>query len=387
MDTQKKHVLFIITKSNFGGAQRYVYDLATHLPPEYVSTVALGGTGTRGASTGSLKDMLEAKGIRTITIPHFMRDMSLMDDVQAFFELLTVVRREKPNILHVTSSKAGGIGAFAGRLCGVPRIIFTSHGLTFDESWRPWWQRMLIYLGTWCTILLSTHTIQISKDTYERAHKMPLVGKKVSLIHNGIEAPTFLSREEARQVLLPHTDSRTRDLPWIGSIAEYHPNKNLTILIEAVALLRTQGVDVRLILIGEDGDGRRALEETMRAHDVAERVHLLGRVSEASRYLKALDIFALPSRKEGLPYVLMEAGFAGIPCVVSNITGNTEIVTNNVSGVAVEATAEQFARTCNTLLTNHTLATHYGETLHEHVTTQFSVEHMLNDTVALYEKK
>src|SRR3989339_303916 len=141
-DTPVKKVLFIITKSNFGGAQRYVYDIATHLDKErFVPVVALGGTGEKHAPQGILQHLLEEKNIRIHSVKHFMRNMSFIQDVSAFFELLRILKKERPDVLHVTSSKAGGLGALAGRVAQVPTIIFTSHGLAYDEAWRPLLQR------------------------------------------------------------------------------------------------------------------------------------------------------------------------------------------------------------------------------------------------------
>jgi glycosyltransferase involved in cell wall biosynthesis len=394
-------ILYVITKSNFGGAQRYVYDLATHTAKNHDVLVALGGTGAQGAEPGSLRDKLEAGKIRTFVIPHFMRDMSLLDDMRACIELWRVVRTERPHVLHVTSSKAGGIGALVGRVHNLfarstphneggltsfigTRIIFTSHGLTFDETWRPRWQRALIYCFTWLTIFLSHRTIQISQDTFERARRMPFVGKKVSLVYNGIATPDFLPRVTARHTLAPTLEGQEDTMLWVGSIAEYHPNKNLTALIEAVALLHHAGTDVRLVLIGEECDGRNALEEVVRAHQIPHLVHLLGRVPDASRYLTALDVFVLPSLKEGLPYVLMEAGLAKLPVVVSDITGNREVVTHGVSGTVVEPTPKELARALRALHDTPKLCTQYGTALNTDVRNRFNIERMLKDTLATY---
>ncbi len=376
-------ILYVITKSNFGGAQRYVYDLATHLPQGYESVVALGGTGARSASPGTLKRTLEDAGVRTLVVPHFVRDMSLADDIRAFFELWHIVRTERPDVLHVTSSKAGGLGALVGRLCGLNRIVFTSHGLTFDEIWRPAWQRMLIYWFTWFTICLSTHTVLISTDTYTRARRMPFVKKKITLIHNGIEAPSFLEKGEARRFLLPTQPDSLYAAHWLGIIAELHPNKNISTLIDALAILTSRNSALHLVVIGE-GEERTRLEDQARASGVADRIHLVGYVRNAARYLTAFDFFTLPSLKEGLPYVLMEAGFAGLPCVVSNIPANTELVTHEQTGLVVKAAAEHLANAFEQLITTPELARTYGDALRSEVARKFNVNTMVRHTMRLY---
>ena len=135
--TARKKVLFLITKSNFGGAQRYVYDLATTLDAEkFEVVVALGGK-------GPLASLLEHAGIRTITIESLTRDISIKNELRFTFELWKIIHTERPHILHVNSSKAGAVGTLLGRVAFVPRVLFTAHGWAFNED-RPWWQKIII---------------------------------------------------------------------------------------------------------------------------------------------------------------------------------------------------------------------------------------------------
>lgn len=130
-DIQREKILFLITKSNWGGAQRYVYDLAVTLDKEqFEPIVVLGGDGV-------LKNMLEHAHIRTISIKTLQRDVSIKKEFAFANELRKIIKEEKPSVLHVNSSKAGGVGALIGRLTGVPRIIFTAHGWAFNEQDQP----------------------------------------------------------------------------------------------------------------------------------------------------------------------------------------------------------------------------------------------------------
>ncbi|HQT83078.1 MAG TPA: glycosyltransferase, partial [Candidatus Paceibacterota bacterium] len=192
-------VLLVITKSNWGGAQAYVHTLATELAREGAEVVvALGGTGAAGAAPGALATRLKNAGIRTIVVTAFMRDLSLLHEWRAFIELLGIIRRERPQVVHVNSSKAGGIGTLAARLARIPRIIFTSHGLAYDEARAPL-ARALIACATWITFCLAHRVIVLSKDNERRGKRLPFCGKKVTLIYNGIEPVAYCSREEARR--------------------------------------------------------------------------------------------------------------------------------------------------------------------------------------------
>jgi len=115
----KKKILFVITKSNWGGAQRYVYDIATNMPRDrFELVVAAGGDGV-------LIDKLKSAGIQTIAIRALDRDISIIKEILSFFSLLAIYRRERPSVIHANSSKAGGIAATAAWiykiLSGAPR--------------------------------------------------------------------------------------------------------------------------------------------------------------------------------------------------------------------------------------------------------------------------
>ena len=158
---QKLKILYLITKSNWGGAQKYVYELATRIPKDkFEVVVALGGTGKRKAPTGKLHELLTKGNIRTIVITSLSREMYFIGDVRSFFSILNVLRKEKPDVVHLNSSKAGGLGSFAGRLLGIQKIIFTAHGLAIHEE--RFGGRTFRFL-TWLTVLFATHTILITR--------------------------------------------------------------------------------------------------------------------------------------------------------------------------------------------------------------------------------
>jgi glycosyltransferase involved in cell wall biosynthesis len=127
---RKKKVTYVITKANWGGAQRYVFDLATHLPKEEFDVSVAYGV------EGKLAEELKRAGIVTHYIPALGRDVSFVKDTKSLLELFELFLKEQPDVVHLNSSKAGGVGALAARLTGVPKIVFTIHGLPEDEARR-----------------------------------------------------------------------------------------------------------------------------------------------------------------------------------------------------------------------------------------------------------
>lgn len=378
MDAKRK-VLLVVTKSNFGGAQRYVYDLATHLPRNAFEVAVAFGPDVDG-KPGRLSRLLNEKHIRTICIPELARDVNPLQDVHACRALARVLRTEQPDILHLNSSKAGGLGALAGRIAGIRRIIFTSHGLAFDEKRGPF-ARGAILLATWATMLLAHRTIAIANDTYERARLLPFLRKRLVLIHNGILTPHFLSKTDARKEIRTLDPSIPEDAQWIGSIGELHANKDYATAIEAMTFIESTA---HLVVLG-DGELHDSLVNHATALEVRDRVHFVGYVPEAARYLRAFDAFLLSSQKEGLPYVLLESGFGYLPVVASDIAGIRDIVLHNFTGLLVRpGNAFGFSEALEKVLADATLARTLSDELLKRVQKVFSLENMIERTARLY---
>jgi len=376
----KKKILFVVTKSNFGGAQRYVYDLATNLPPnEFEVAVAFGHA--PDGTPGRLVKKLVEKHIRTILVPELIRDISLLGDWRAYRALRTLFTKEKPDIVHLNSSKAGGLGALAARTCGIRTIIFTVHGWPFNEAASPA-SRFLRKLFSWLTAVLSTHTIVLSQNDFEQGKRFPFVYRTLHFIYNGIVTPSFLSKQDARKELRSIDPSIPEDSLWIGSVGELHPNKNYASAIDAIAFLES---DVHLVIIG-DGELRESLRARAQGKGVAGRVHLLGHIPDAAKYLRAFDCVVLPSEKEGLPYVLLEAGFAYMPVVASDIAGVRDIILHNFTGLLVPPNdVKGLAFALERVLRDATLSRSLSDELLKRIQKTFPLEKMIEKTIVLYD--
>lgn len=334
----RKKVLFVITKSNWGGAQRYVLDLATNLPPhDYEVVVAAGGTGEPDSAAGRLFQELEKLHIRTIHIHQLGRDVRARADWQSLRALSTIMAIEKPDIVHLNSPKAGGLGALAARIQRVPRIIYTAHG------W-PFWEkvslpiRIVRFLLSYITLILTHRVICISEADAHTMQNLPF-GKKIHVVQNGITPPSFLSREEARSKLFSEEEvaGHERDA-WVVSIGELNHNKNIETALTAVAEYNKNHTRRIYYTIIGTGEMETTLKQKATSLGIMNQVKFAGFVPEASRYLKGFHVFFLPSHKEGVPYVLLEAQAAGLPIVATRVGGIPEIHTQAM-GKLVEPTS------------------------------------------------
>ena len=368
----RKRVLYLITKTNFGGAQRYVHDLALEAHAAGYQVLVGGG------GDGELLKRLGTCGIETVSIQSLGRDVHLLDEIKAFFEIWSLIRRFRPDVVHLNSSKAG-IAALAARLSGVRTLLFTVHGWAWNED-RPLYQKILIAVMYFFTCVLCHKIIAVSHAAAKQARFLPIRKKNLVVIHNGVGVPHLLSRSEARKALLPESTNTF----WVGVIAELHPIKGLPTLIEAYEHFAPDFPRSELVLLGE-GQERSRLERQIRLEGVSGTTHLLGHVENAASYLAAFDVFVLPSRSEGLPYVLLEAGIAGVPVIATQVGGIPEIIEDGMTGILVPyGDRNALTEALESLGRNEALRTDLGARLKLKIGTDFSLERMCRETFALY---
>jgi len=372
---KKIKIIYGITKADWGGAQNYVYSLATSLPTDKYGVKVITG------AFGLLNEKLEKAGVETIALNYLGRDVNIWSDFISLLKLIKIFWQEKPDIIHLNSSKMGLLGAIAGRINRISKIIFTGHGWAFNED-RPSFQKKLIYLLHRITIILSHQTIAVSEQTKSQ------MGKKISVIRNGVSNIDFLVKDTARQKL--SKDANLSDI-WLGTVAELHKNKGLKYLIEAIHLLALEKENLtalpKLFIIGE-GERRQKLQERIDRYNLQNNIFLVGRIDEASRYLKAFDIFILPSVTEALPYAVLEAGQAGLPIIASAVGGIPEIITDMENGILVKPKEpDEIAKAITFFLKNPDKMALFGEKIKTKIESDFSQEKMLRETIALYDEK
>jgi glycosyltransferase involved in cell wall biosynthesis len=369
----RKRIIFVITKANWGGAQKNVYDLAVAARDANYEVLVACGT------EGELIERLKSAGISIQMVPGLGRDISLSGDPKAFLFLCELFHTFKPDIVHAHSSKAGLLATLAARITGVQQIIFTAHGWAFNES-RSWWQKIIFaffhLITVWCTDLV----ICVSKAVRHDISWVPFVKNKLTVVYNGIQEIKLIPKNSAREQLAPLVTEKT----WIGTLAELHHTKGLDIALRAFVSISKEFPDTKLIFIGE-GQAREKLIVLAKELGIYERVYFCGHVSNASSLLLALDIFLFPSRSEALGYAALEAGRAGLPVIASCVGGIPEIIEDDVSGILVSAEdIKGFEESLRKLLTNSQLRATLGNNLAQKVHAEFSQEQMIQKTLLLY---
>ena len=382
----QKSILYIITKSVWGGAAKYVYDLATHLPKsEFKVAVAAGGQGKFA------KKIAQAQ-IPYVEIANFQRQINFFREFFAFFEIVSLLFQLKPDIIHVNSSKAGGVVGVAAFIYRTLykiqntkykiQVIFTAHGWAFSED-RPKIQIILIKLFSRITALFYHQIICVSEYDRQTALKNKIApARKLKTIHNGIdfEAISFLPREEAQKKLLGRTSKLV-----IGTIAEWTKNKGLIYLIKATQTLKLKEEEFDVVLIGS---GENPDKEIMYNYDKKynlDNVRLIEFIENAASYLKAFDIFILPSLKEGLPYTILEAIAAKVPIIATNVGGIPEMIENNENGLLIQPKDPDIIRQkIEEIINNPQKSKSMTQKAKQKAEQKFGLDRMLKKTKQLY---
>lgn len=362
-------VFYFITKSNWGGAQQYVFDLAcASKKAGFFSMVYAGGS-------GRLFDALQKEGISTGKLRASERDINLGKDINLFFEIFEILKNEKPDVIHVNSSKIGGLGALAGRIAGVPKIIFTAHGWPFKEDVF-FVKRWAMWFLSWLTAMLSHKVIVPSRDDLMKGVSMTFVSNKMTYIPHGREIHGVLKKEEARRFLQSLLPIPTDKL-WFGINAELHPNKGYKYLLESFV-----DIDAYLVCMS-DGEEREVLLKQVKELGIKDKVFFLGFVPDGARYMSAFDIFILSSLKEGLPYVLLEAASLGLPTIATRVGGAPEIIGD--AGMLIPSkNSRELHDAMKEMMEDETKRTSFGIALRERSEKIYSFEEMVKKTIDLY---
>jgi len=383
----KKRILFVITQSEWGGAQQFLHTLVSNLDrTRYDIVFATGNSGN-----GLLVDALKKINIETRKLRYLKREISPSYDLRAISELRNLIKELEPNILFLNSSKAGIIGALAGKEFPGLKVIYRIGGWSFNDP-IPWFIRQLYILAEKYTAKFKDYIIVNNKHDFDQAKKLKIRPRqKLELIYNGVDPYKldFFEREEAKIKLASSLKQKQRNLLQsnlvIGTIANFYKTKGLTYLIQAAKIFYSQEKDSKAIFIVIGGGSEKNnLELEIKNSGLENKVLLAGALPNAHKYLTAFDIFVLPSVKEGFPWALLEAMSAKLPIVATNVGGNPEIIEDRRNGFLVKpAKPEEIATALKSLADSENLRREFGIQAHQTVLLKFDQKKMIEKIIGI----
>lgn len=355
-----------------------VYDLVSGLHDDKFCVEVACGIG------GGIEKMeqLKKRGIAVHRISRLVRGISPFDDFAAFWVLYSLIKKNNYDIVHCHTTKAGLIGRIAAKMAGTRRIYHTAHGWSFyNRDEYGWAESIMIFLER-LAAKCSTKIICVSSKNKEDAFQRKIFPEsKLYFIYDGINWDAPQDRYWARNELGANPSEI-----MFGMTARLTYPKDPLLLLKAIRELSFKYENIKLAIIG-GGQLLKDCRDFSKANRMENRVVFFGEKSpeKTRKLLCGMDIFVLVSKFEGVPISIIEAMYAGLPVIASNVGGVSEAVIDNETGFLTESgSLKELAKKMELLLVNPDLRKRMGRKGNEDAYTKFTLEAMVQSYEKLY---
>lgn len=268
-----------------------------------------------------LNEIAQREGVKTIAVP-MQRHISPIKDCISLIRLIRVLKRERPTIVHSITPKAGLLSMVAAKIAGVPIRIHTFTGLVFPTA-KGLKQKLLI-LTDKITCACATYIIPEGEGVKHDLETFGITSKPMQVLGygniKGVDITYFTPN--------PTPHDRFTFL-YIGRIAK---DKGITELVDAFSSLRE---NAELIIVGRLDNFDPIPKTTIKAIEQHPDIHMMPATNDVRPYYNQADCLILLSYREGFPNVVLEAGAMELPCIVTDINGSREIISNGHNGLIV----------------------------------------------------
>ena len=362
-------VLMLVNRLYVGGGERFLVGLATNLPPERWDVTVCATRRTED----TLVDELEEAGVRYVSL-----DRGGRLDVAAFGRLVSLLRRERPDILHAHMFSANLWGSMAGRLARTPVVV------AHEQTWSYEGQPVRRFLDGRVIGRLADRMVAVSTRDQERMIALEHVpAEKTLYIPNAFMPPQ--GERHVRDGDLRAELGIDPDAPVVGTLSVFRAQKAIDVLLDAFAIVSERLPEARLAL-----GGYGPMTEEWQAHaaelGIEERVHWLGKRTDGAVVLDGLDVAVMSSDFEGTPLFAFECMAARTPMVVTDVGGQRDIFESGTSALLVpRRDPAAMAGALETLLRDPDRRRAMADAAYDRLS-EFTVDRAVERVEALYEE-
>lgn len=283
-----------------------------------------------------LDEIARREGVRTVAVP-MSRPISPLKDLVSLVRLVAVFLRERPDMVHSITPKAGLLCMMAAWLCRVPVRVHTFTGLVFPTSQG--FKRKLLMLTDWITCACATHVVPEGRGVMDDLKCYGITRKPMSVLGYGnVRGVDMNHYSRTAEVMGEAQALRRTDVFTFVFVGRIVRDKGVEELVEAFELLQAKRPQVRLVLVGYFEQNLDPVsEDTLRKIKGNNSIECAGVQKDVRPWYAASDALVLPSYREGFPNVVLEGGAMGLPSIVTDINGSREIVTDGYNGLIVKA--------------------------------------------------
>ena len=326
---------------------------------------------------GDLTEQAELLGVKVHLIKELVRDIDFKNDIFSLLKLTKILKGIAPHIVHTHSSKTGVLGRLAAKLVGVPKIIHTVHGFAFSSTTSKIKKYIFSMLERISGRVTDT-IIVLNVDDYNICtNELGINRSKLTIIKNGVDLDFFS----------PDTEKKVNLTPCFIMVGRLWLQKDPICLVRAAISVLQSGYDAEFKLVG-DGELYEEANALLHKANFQSKITLLGWRHDIVFLLQQADVFILPSRWEGMPLAILEAMSCGLPCIVSNIPGNRDLVDDGITGRVFEVAAHlALADKVINYINNPGLMIEHGHNARENVVENYDLNTRNNTVFTLYEGK
>ena len=335
----KVKIVRIITRLNIGGPAIHTILLSKGIDSAIFETNLVAGLSEE--AEGDLSDIAEENKVKVESIPELRREIGL-NDFHAFVKIFTILSKDRPDILHTHTAKAGTLGRIAGIFAGVPIKIHTFHGHVFDGYFSPAKTKIFIFIEKILALFTDKIIVVSESVRNEIVNKLKIVpGNKCVVIKLGFDLERFLNNDRLKGVLRKEYDIAP-DVLLVGIVGRLVPIKNHRMFLGAVRKIIDGMPDrsVKFLIIG-DGELRKDLAEEVKKMALDKDIIFTGWIRDIAKAYADLDVVALTSLNEGTPVSLIEAMASARPVVATSVGGVVDMVTDGKNGLLVDSNDER----------------------------------------------
>ncbi len=326
-------------------------------------------------------ERIQEEGLRVIPIRLRRRSRNPLDEILAIYDLAQIYRKERPDIVHHVTIKPVLYGSWAAKLAGIPSVVNAIAGLGYvfiARGYKASLFRRLISMA-YRSALWGARSRVIFQNQEDREtfidNRLVKENQTVLIRGSGVDLEQFAYSTEPSGVPIVMYAGR---ILWDKGVGE---------LVEACRLLKEQGLQFRLVLVGSpDPDNPKSIPESQIHRWVGEEIlEWWGHREDMPQVLAQSAIVVLPSYREGLPKILLEAGALGRPVVATDVTGCRDVIKNGENGLLVPLGAiSELAEAVEKLLEDKELRTEMGAAGRKIVEESYSIDRIVGETLSVY---
>jgi glycosyltransferase involved in cell wall biosynthesis len=381
-------IVHIITRMDRGGSAQNTLLTCLALSGRYEQVLVYGlsleSQMTERESRSVERSIHEAekRGVKIIRLSSLVRRIDPARDLSALFSLWRLMIREKPDVVHTHTSKAGILGRCAARLAGVPAVVHTPHGHVFYGHFGPLASKIYLLVER-IMVLITDRLIALTQGEKNDYIALSVCGpQKIITIHSGVNLDHYLNVKVNVQRKRKSLGLKPEGLV-VGTVGWLLTIKGPMYLLKAMEEVWKGCPETSLVYAGK-GDLEEELRKEASRMGVSEKVWFLGWRDDIPEIMNILDIFVLPSLNEGMGRVLVEAMAAGRPVIASNVGGIPDLVYQGKNGLLVPpADPKALAREVEFLISNPDKRREMGDKGRE-IAMRFGTDSMVKKIDQLY---